>query len=64
MTYPRTKTYIIKILLYPLTIYFLNNIYIFFSFLLDLEKIKSYIESFKYGAPPHAGGGIGMSLNN
>lgn len=27
---------------------------------IDLEKIKSYIDSFKYGAPPHAGGGIGL----
>jgi aspartyl-tRNA synthetase len=27
---------------------------------IDLEKIKSYIDSFKYGCPPHAGGGIGM----
>ncbi|XP_069119964.1 aspartate--tRNA ligase, cytoplasmic-like isoform X1 [Argopecten irradians] len=27
---------------------------------IDLEKIKAYIDSFKYGAPPHAGGGIGM----
>ena len=26
----------------------------------DLEKIKGYIDSFKYGAPPHAGGGIGL----
>ena len=25
----------------------------------DIEKIKSYIDAFKYGAPPHAGGGIG-----
>jgi len=29
-------------------------------FVSDLEKIKSYIDSFRYGAPPHAGGGIGM----
>uniref|UniRef100_A0A672K3T5 Aspartyl-tRNA synthetase 1 n=1 Tax=Sinocyclocheilus grahami TaxID=75366 RepID=A0A672K3T5_SINGR len=26
----------------------------------DLEKIKAYIDSFRYGAPPHAGGGIGL----
>ncbi|ODM99228.1 Aspartate--tRNA ligase, cytoplasmic [Orchesella cincta] len=26
----------------------------------DLEKIKSYIDAFKYGCPPHAGGGIGL----
>jgi aspartyl-tRNA synthetase len=26
----------------------------------DLEKIKSYIDSFRFGAPPHAGGGIGL----
>ena len=25
-----------------------------------LEKIKAYIDSFRYGAPPHAGGGIGL----
>lgn len=25
----------------------------------DLEKIKAYIDSFRYGAPPHGGGGIG-----
>ncbi|XP_041118036.1 aspartate--tRNA ligase, cytoplasmic-like isoform X1 [Polyodon spathula] len=25
---------------------------------IDLEKIKSYIDSFRFGAPPHAGGGI------
>ena len=29
------------------------------SFILDLQKIKAYIDSFRYGAPPHAGGGIG-----
>ena len=27
---------------------------------IDLEKIRSYIDAFKYGCPPHAGGGIGM----
>ncbi|TTA69393.1 Aspartate--tRNA ligase, cytoplasmic [Bagarius yarrelli] len=25
-----------------------------------IEKIKAYIDSFRYGAPPHAGGGIGL----
>jgi aspartyl-tRNA synthetase len=25
----------------------------------DLTKIQAYIDSFKYGCPPHAGGGIG-----
>lgn len=30
-----------------------------FSDTTDLEKIKSYIDSFRYGAPPHGGGGIG-----
>ncbi|GLV32060.1 Aspartyl-tRNA synthetase [Carabus blaptoides fortunei] len=27
---------------------------------IDIEKIASYIDAFKYGCPPHAGGGIGM----
>lgn len=27
---------------------------------IDLSKIASYIDSFKYGCPPHAGGGIGL----
>jgi len=29
-------------------------------FVSDIEKIKSYIDAFRYGCPPHAGGGIGM----
>lgn len=29
-------------------------------FLLDIEKIKAYIDSFRFGCPPHAGGGIGL----
>ena len=27
---------------------------------IELETIRSYIDSFRYGCPPHAGGGIGM----
>jgi len=27
---------------------------------IDLDTIRSYIDSFRYGCPPHAGGGIGM----
>ncbi|XP_039267320.2 aspartate--tRNA ligase, cytoplasmic-like [Styela clava] len=27
---------------------------------IDLNQIKSYIDSFRYGCPPHGGGGIGM----
>ncbi|XP_015608905.1 aspartate--tRNA ligase, cytoplasmic [Cephus cinctus] len=27
---------------------------------IDLDKIKAYIDAFRYGCPPHAGGGIGM----
>lgn len=34
------------------------NLSLFFP-LLDLEKIKAYIDSFRFGAPPHGGGGIG-----
>lgn len=26
---------------------------------IDLKTIAAYIDSFKYGCPPHAGGGIG-----
>jgi len=26
----------------------------------DLSPIQAYVDSFKYGAPPHAGGGIGL----
>lgn len=27
---------------------------------IDIEKIKAYIDSFRYGCPPHGGGGIGL----
>ncbi|BHF58060.1 Aspartate--tRNA ligase, cytoplasmic [Sparganum proliferum] len=27
---------------------------------IDISTIKSYIDSFRYGCPPHAGGGIGL----
>ena len=27
---------------------------------IDLDKIRSYVDAFKYGCPPHAGGGIGL----
>lgn len=26
----------------------------------DIEKIAAYIEAFRFGCPPHAGGGIGL----
>jgi aspartyl-tRNA synthetase len=26
----------------------------------EIPTIQAYIDSFKYGAPPHAGGGIGL----
>jgi len=29
----------------------------------DLAGIKDYVDAFKYGAPPHAGGGIGKSIS-
>ncbi|GFO49984.1 aspartate--tRNA ligase, cytoplasmic [Plakobranchus ocellatus] len=29
---------------------------------IDLETIKGYIDSFKYGVAPHAGGGIGKFI--
>lgn len=35
------------------------NVMFYFSEPTDLEKIKSYIDSFRFGAPPHGGGGIG-----
>lgn len=34
--------------------------FLFILFLVDITKIAAYIESFRYGCPPHAGGGIGM----
>ena len=27
---------------------------------IELDKIQAYVDSFKYGCPPHAGGGIGL----
>ncbi|VDM54449.1 unnamed protein product [Angiostrongylus costaricensis] len=27
---------------------------------IELDKIRAYIDSFRYGCPPHAGGGIGL----
>ena len=27
-----------------------------------MDTIKSYIDSFRFGCPPHAGGGIGMDF--
>lgn len=36
-----------------------SQLNIFVCYSSDLEKIKSYIDSFRYGAPPHGGGGIG-----
>uniref|UniRef100_A0A1I8ASV2 Aspartate--tRNA ligase, cytoplasmic n=1 Tax=Steinernema glaseri TaxID=37863 RepID=A0A1I8ASV2_9BILA len=27
---------------------------------IDIEKIQAYVDAFKYGCPPHAGGGIGL----
>lgn len=38
---------------------FLTTESLFFYDTADLEKIKSYIDSFRFGAPPHGGGGIG-----
>ena len=37
----------------------INYISLFYVWFVDLEKIKAYIDSFRFGAPPHAGGGIG-----
>lgn len=28
--------------------------------IIDTTKIAAYIEAFRFGCPPHAGGGIGM----
>lgn len=27
---------------------------------LDFEEIKGYLDAFRYGCPPHAGGGVGL----
>lgn len=29
---------------------------------IDLEKIRAYVDAFRFGCPPHAGGGIGSFL--
>lgn len=48
----------------PLSLYSLircrRNKKITETFVSDIEKIKAYIDAFRYGCPPHAGGGIGM----
>lgn len=31
---------------------------------INLEQIKAYIDSFRYGCPPHAGGGIGKTITD
>lgn len=45
-------------------IYLLMTIWklIIFNFFicLDIQKIAAYIDAFRYGCPPHAGGGIGL----
>lgn len=33
---------------------------LFYFFSADISKIAAYIEAFRFGCPPHAGGGIGM----
>ena len=30
------------------------------NFFAELDTIKSYIDSFRFGCPPHGGGGIGL----
>lgn len=44
---------------YPrlILIHGVDVIVVFFA---DVDKIQAYIDAFKYGCPPHAGGGIGM----
>ena len=38
-----------------------NEMFILISlFFTEIETIKAYIDSFRYGCPPHAGGGIGL----
>lgn len=27
---------------------------------INVDQIKAYIDAFRYGCPPHAGGGIGL----
>lgn len=37
-----------------------NFTFLFTNLCLDIEKIAAYIDAFRYGCPPHAGGGIGL----
>ena len=34
----------------------------FIHYFSAIDTIKSYIDSFRFGCPPHAGGGIGMDF--
>lgn len=38
----------------------INQFYLFIYKFSDIDKIKSYVDAFRYGCQPHAGGGIGL----
>ena len=44
----------------PQTVLLFSSLLLFLSHQVPLEGVKSYIDCFKHGAVPHAGGGIGM----